>query len=56
MSILGGIEIKFGYLAILDPKLEIKVAAILDFTVQWPDATDFQKAPPEVLKDVVCRI
>ena len=32
------------------------MAAILYFTLQWPYATDFQKAPHEVLKDMVCRI
>ena len=37
MSILGGIYTKFGYLALLDPKLWMKTwseAAILDFTLQ----------------------
>ena len=37
MSILGGIGTKFGYLALLDPKLQMKTwssAAILDFTLQ----------------------
>ena len=37
MSILGGIDTKFGYLALLDPKLWMKTwsaAAILDFTLQ----------------------
>ena len=32
------------------------MAAILYFTLQWPYVTDFQKAPPEVLKGMVCRI
>ena len=37
MSLLGGIDTKFGYLALLDPKLWIKMwsaATILDFTLQ----------------------
>ena len=37
MSILGGIDTKFGYLAFLDPKIWMKTwsaAAILDFTLQ----------------------
>ena len=59
MSMLGGIDTKFGYLALLDPKLWMKTwsaAAILDFTLQWPYATDFQKAPPGLLKGMVRRI
>jgi len=31
-------------------------AAIFDFTRQWPYATDFQNAPPEVLENMVCRM
>ena len=31
-------------------------AAILDFTLQCPYATDFQKAPPGLFKDMVCRM
>ena len=57
-SILGGNDTTFGYLAVLDPKLFMKTwsaAAILDFTLHWPYATDFQKAPPGLLKGVVCR-
>ena len=37
MSILSGIDTKFGYLALLDPKLQMKTwsaVAILDFTLQ----------------------
>ena len=37
ISILGGIDTKFGYLALLDPKLWMKTwsaAAILDFKLQ----------------------
>ena len=37
MSILGGIDTKFGYLALLDPKIWMKTwsaAAILDFMLQ----------------------
>ena len=37
MSLLGGIDTKFGYLVLLDPKLQMKTwsaAAILDFTLE----------------------